>query len=111
MRATQCRRLGRKSSSGSQGIVGSGVRWRSDTPKIELVTPVAQTSEMVKLELAIKKVETRSIMEREISTQSDAWQLIGNKLSNGDRLLLSNESCLRHHRDMDHQPLVTEWEE
>ena len=82
MRAAQCRSLGRKSSSGSQGIVGSGVRWRSDTPKIELVTPVAQTPEMVKLELARKKVVTRSIMERESSTQSDAWQLIGNKLSN-----------------------------
>lgn len=32
-------------------IVGSGSRLRSDTPKLELVTPVAQTIEMAKSEL------------------------------------------------------------
>ena len=82
MGAAQCRRLGWKSSCGSQRIVGSGVRWRSDTPKIELVTPVAEILEMAKLELARTKGVTRSIMERENSTQSEAWQLIGNNLSN-----------------------------
>jgi hypothetical protein len=82
MGAGQCRRLGWKNSSGSQGVVGSGMRCRSDTPKIELVTPVAQILEMGKLELARKKGVTRSIMERESSTQSEVWQLTGNKLSN-----------------------------
>jgi len=43
--------------------VGSYARWRpnthkveSDTPKVELVTPVAQTLEMAKSELARQKV-------------------------------------------------------
>jgi hypothetical protein len=44
-------------------LVGSGARWRPhthkvepDTPKVELVTPVAQTLEMAKSELARQKV-------------------------------------------------------
>ena len=44
-------------------LVGTGARWRShthkvepDTPKVELVTPVAQTLEMAKSELARQKV-------------------------------------------------------
>jgi hypothetical protein len=43
--------------------VGSGARWRPhthkvepETPKVELVTPVAQTLEMAKSELARQKV-------------------------------------------------------
>ena len=46
-----------------QYLVGSGARWRPhtqkvepDTPKVELVTPVAQTLEMAKSELARQKV-------------------------------------------------------
>jgi hypothetical protein len=44
-------------------LVGRGARWRpnshkvdADTPKIELVTPVAQTLEMAKSELARQKI-------------------------------------------------------
>jgi len=42
-------------------LVGSGARWRPnthkvepDTPKVQLVTPVAQTLEMAKSELALQ---------------------------------------------------------
>ena len=59
MGAAHRRRLGRKSSYGSQEIVDSGARWRSDTPKVELVTPVPQTLEIAKSELARKKVVAR----------------------------------------------------
>lgn len=37
-------------------IVGSGARWKTETPKVELVTPVAQTIEMAKSELTAPKV-------------------------------------------------------
>jgi len=40
------------SSSG----VGSDTRWCSNTPKVELMTPVTQTLEMAKSELAREKV-------------------------------------------------------
>lgn len=37
-------------------IVGSGARWRSEIPKVELVTPVAQGLEMAKSDLKRQKV-------------------------------------------------------
>lgn len=37
-------------------IVGSGTQWRSETPQVQLVTPLAQTLEMAKSELAPPKV-------------------------------------------------------
>lgn len=41
-------------------IVGSGSRYKSDsTPKVELVTPVAQTLEMAKSELKPKVIRGR----------------------------------------------------